>query len=43
MVYRGFVLGLIGGGCIGDVSENMGEDRGFLYGKEILELVVMRF
>lgn len=43
MVYRGSVLGLTGGGCTGDVSENTGEDRGFSYGKEILEPVVMRF
>lgn len=43
MEYRGSVLGLTGGGCTGDVSENTGEDRGFSYGKEILEPVVMRF
>lgn len=30
MVYRGSVLGLTGGGCTGVVSENTGEDRGFI-------------
>lgn len=30
-------------GCTGDVSKNTGEDRGFSYGKEILEPEVMRF